>query len=336
MRFLIKTKVLIVILALSVLGSIDSLSQSSQKELGIRYLKLGNSYREARDYDNATRFLQKGLNLAGSDEYWKAVALEYMGYMERDKAFSGSQTDITALKKARNYLADAYDIYDRIITMEDGSPNALQELKLQRDRIDKYLGGNTSAFALFGSGNQGTLNYDSQKLKEFPRDIASDDVTNLSMKDNRLKSFPYEITRMKDLRYLNLSENKIKEVPAAAGSMLSLEWLDLSGNKIKNIPGEIAGARKLEILDLSNNRLKELPSSLCTMTNLRVLDVSGNKIEFERIKNLIQCLPNTNIIHDKYELKDEKGSKNLIFGQTGPQQPGNITPEPEVPAEKQP
>jgi hypothetical protein len=323
--------IILVLISIQVLPA-----QSSKKELGTRYLKLANTYREAGDWKNAEKYIQKGLELAGQDEYWKAVAFEYMGYVERDRAFEKTPVDRNGLSAARNYMADAYDIYDRIIVMEEGSPTALRQLELEKQKIDNYLGGNSSVYnASDYSANSNTLNYDGQKLKDFPDDVPPSAV-NLSLQNNKLKAFPSELARLGSLRYLNLSVNKIKQVSSSIGMIGGLEWLDLSDNRINDLPNEIAMLSDLEILDLSDNKLKDLPSAMCRMQGLKVLDISGNKLEFERIKNLIQCLPNTNIIHDKYEREDEGSSNNLIFGQPSPDLPLNTDPVESIPSERRP
>ncbi len=87
-------------------------------EVTERYLKLGNTYREAKQFDIALIYLNKGLTLAqnSNNKYWTAVAYEYKGYLYRD---SGD------LLSAREYLEKAKIIFERIIKMEKGSNEAI-------------------------------------------------------------------------------------------------------------------------------------------------------------------------------------------------------------------
>jgi hypothetical protein len=79
--------------------------------LGVRYLKLGNSYREARNYDLAQTYLKKGLDmLRNRNAYWEATAYEYLGLLYRDM---GDR------QMALEYLRTAASLYDRVVTMRN-------------------------------------------------------------------------------------------------------------------------------------------------------------------------------------------------------------------------
>ncbi len=87
-------------------------------ENAIEFLKLGNSWREAQDYDNAKFYLDKGYNMIQkyNNDYWTAVAYEYYGYYYRD---------IGDKEQALDYLEKAYEIFRQIITLKTGSPTAV-------------------------------------------------------------------------------------------------------------------------------------------------------------------------------------------------------------------
>ncbi len=229
------------------------------QELGKRYIKLGNSYREGGEFDKAIDYLSQGIRLVkkSKDKYWTAVGYEYMGYYYEDTNKQG---------KAKQYFKKALGIYEDIITQLDGSPIAIAHL------LRRIGGGNARI-------SNTIVNLDNQKLKIIPPNL-SRGITNLSLRDNKIK----------DISGLIMYKN--------------LKYLDLSGNKIKSIPGTISSLSKLKYLDLSGNKIKEIPiEALCKLTGLKMLNLSGNKIPFEQIANLIRCLPNTNIQHDKYEMK---------------------------------
>ncbi len=48
-------------------------AQSSSFELGTRYIKLSNTYREVGDFDKAIEYIEKGKRLIGRNDYWLAV-----------------------------------------------------------------------------------------------------------------------------------------------------------------------------------------------------------------------------------------------------------------------
>ncbi len=86
----------------------------SAENLGVRYLKLGNSYREARNYDLAQYYIKRGIDMVRGGRvgtYWEAVGYEYLGLLYRDM---GDR------QLALEYLRTAASLYDRVVTMRNG------------------------------------------------------------------------------------------------------------------------------------------------------------------------------------------------------------------------
>ncbi|MCS6808493.1 MAG: tetratricopeptide repeat protein [Bacteroidota bacterium] len=104
------------------LSSPSRRSTVSVDNLGIRYLKLGNSYREARNYDLAQTYLKRGLEMVRNrSPYWEAVGYEYLGLLYRDM---GDR------QMALEYLRTASSLYDRVISMRNnqGSDEVLRSI----------------------------------------------------------------------------------------------------------------------------------------------------------------------------------------------------------------
>ena len=82
--------------------------KGSDLEQGIRFLKLGNSYREIGFYNDAKDYLLKGKRIAQHHKslYWLAVSEEYLGMLESD------QGDAQA---AENHFIEAVKLYDKIL-----------------------------------------------------------------------------------------------------------------------------------------------------------------------------------------------------------------------------
>jgi tetratricopeptide (TPR) repeat protein len=78
-------------------------------DLGVRYLKLGDTYREARQFDMAQDYIQRGFDLVRGrgSRYWEAVAYEYWGMIERDM---GNRLN------ALEYLRRAETLYRRALS----------------------------------------------------------------------------------------------------------------------------------------------------------------------------------------------------------------------------
>lgn len=86
----------------------DRRSASGTSELGLRYLKLANTYRESRNVDMAQYYLRLGYDLVRGrgSRYWEAVANEYQGLIYRDMGDNAT---------AREYFRRAESIYRTVI-----------------------------------------------------------------------------------------------------------------------------------------------------------------------------------------------------------------------------
>lgn len=130
MRF--KMKSFIILLAVIILSSYNLICRGNfvtkslkQQYLtldnGRQFIKLGNTWREANNYELAKYYLDKGYDIIknNNNEYWIAVAYEFYGYYYKD---------IGEYETALQYLYSAYNIYKRIITLPNGSPKAVKKV----------------------------------------------------------------------------------------------------------------------------------------------------------------------------------------------------------------
>jgi len=243
---------------------------SAQENNYQQNLKLGNTYLNAGDYLNAEKFITMGYQVAQkeNDPYWIAVAYEYYAYLYDMRADQA---------KAKLYFKKALEIYDDIITQPDGSPIAVRKVLKQKNKAkvaDFYAAYNET------TNPNKPYNFDNQKIKNLISQLPKNPA-NLSLANCRIKDI-----------YFLLDYN-------------NLQFLNLSNNKIKKLPHNIDALKNLVYLDLSNNGLKEISTDeFIKFKNLKVLNLN-NKLEFENISNLIRLLPNTNILHDEYEKKEE-------------------------------
>ncbi|HPO61897.1 MAG TPA: tetratricopeptide repeat protein [Candidatus Kapabacteria bacterium] len=97
-----------------------SMKKISNKELGRRYIKLGNTWREGGNLELAEKYLRKGIKIvtAQRDNYWIGVANEYLGYLFED---------LEEYNSAIFYLETAKDIYKKygFLRNGEGSNNAI-------------------------------------------------------------------------------------------------------------------------------------------------------------------------------------------------------------------
>lgn len=284
-------------------------------EVGIRYLKLGNTYREVGNYEKAEEYINKGRKLfagkaAWSYKYWTAVADEYLGYLYISLSKDQTNKDNKEYFKqlAIENFNRALASYEKLISNKDGSQVPLKEIISSLDIIQKQKAslGRTA----FVGGD--VLNYERLKLREVPIGIP-ESVNNLSLAENKFRDFPSGIVRFSNLKYLNLSNNGIRTISQDIEQLSNLEWLDLSNNKISELPETICNLISIEELDLSNNKLKKVPACLCQMSSLKILNLRGNKLPYSEVANLVKCLPNTNIFIDEYERVEEKDEIQAII-----------------------
>ncbi len=106
-----------------------------------------------------------------------------------------------------------------------------------------------------------------------------DKVIKLELRKKRLKAFPPEIFRFKNLQYLDLSKNDIKEIPPGIDSLKSLQILILSRNDLESLPKEIGALKMLQYLNLNQNNLMSLPPQIGSLVNLKNMDLWSNNVD---------------------------------------------------------
>lgn len=281
MKFIRNIAILTILLSLFAL---NLLAQGSDLELGKRYIKLANTYMMSNDYKSANEYLGKGISLVSKyntfdGKYWRAVGLEYYGYLFHNMGMNDF---------AKDKLYEAKEIYLTIIDQQDGSPYAIEKAIRRIDSFSNSDNNSNSdrSFNLpeTGGNSGGIKNWGNMMLENLPDEIYQlDCAKNIILSDNYFADFPMGLSKFSDC----------------------LEYLDLSNNFIENLPYNINEFQKLRFLDLSNNNIMEINNRICELKNLHFLNLEGNRIPFEEITNLIRCLPNTNIKFDKYEKVDE-------------------------------
>ena len=271
---------------------------SPDLKLAVRNIKLGNTYREGKDYDNAAKFLIEGLKVTQTyndfdGNYWTAAAYEGLGYLYRD---------MSMFEESKANFKKALEIFQKIIKQEDGSQQAM--ISVLNKVVEINAGDMPQQRAIAGlSGNVASLA--DKKLKELPSDIPLN-TKSIILKGNRFRQFPDGILKFKELEYLDLSSNRLRNISEGIGNLKDLHYLDLSSNKIDKLPTGIGNLQNLKELNLSGNKLKEINFNLCSLKNLRLLNLQKNKIEFQEVLKLVRCMPNTNILFDKYERQEEE------------------------------
>ncbi|MBL7894612.1 MAG: leucine-rich repeat domain-containing protein [Bacteroidia bacterium] len=145
-----------------------------------------------------------------------------------------------------------------------------------------------------------------------------DKIIKLVLRKQKLKKFPEQIFKLKNLQYLDLSKNNIREIPEGIGELTQLQYLAVSKTgldrvapeigKLKNLkyinlnqnelvllPPQFGDMEKLEIADLWSNNLNELPATMGKLKNLKVLDLRNILFTDEQQRYIQELMPNTTV-----------------------------------------
>jgi Leucine-rich repeat (LRR) protein len=133
-----------------------------------------------------------------------------------------------------------------------------------------------------------------QKLKAFPPEIFKfKNLQYLDIGKNQLKELPDSIYKITRLQYLDVSHNKLTALPKEIGKCTNLYFISANNNDIYNLPPQIGNLEKLKTLDLWSNEITDFPESLHNLKQLEVLDIRAILISDDNMKLLKKWLPNT-------------------------------------------
>lgn len=104
-------------------------------------------------------------------------------------------------------------------------------------------------------------------------------VIKLELRKKKLKVFPAEILKFKNLQYLDLSKNDIKEIPAEIAELKNLQYFSISKNSLEALPIQIGELENLYYLNANQNELAVIPYQIGKLSKLKYLDLWSNNIE---------------------------------------------------------
>lgn len=291
------------------------------KELAARFIKLGMSYREGGDADNALYFLNKGLSLSKQtkNRYWEAAAYEMIGLVYKD--LRDKDRAVANLQKARR-------MYNDIIRSPNGSQIAIereleqaqmmdldggfenetalaQQVEILRNQVDLLKSENAALreeiAMLRGEGGTSLDRFDPARMDAPRYDNGINQPPPMAQLNGRYNSaFNVEPVNMLDLDALE-NMNGFTSMEEALKNPDAVVKLDLQNNGMKALPPEIGRFRNLQYLNVSRNQLSELPREIGNLSRLQVLNASGNQIdvlpqELRKLQNLKQLNLATNLL----------------------------------------
>jgi len=138
-----------------------------------------------------------------------------------------------------------------------------------------------------------------KKLKSFPPEIFRfKNLQWLDLGKNNLTELPDSLYLLENLQYLNVSRNKLSSLPKQIGKMTNLVYINANNNDLSGLPPQIGNLERLRVLDLWSNDFSDFPEALSKLKDLRVLDIRAITISQENINQLKKWLPNTNVHYD--------------------------------------
>ncbi|MBN8701846.1 MAG: leucine-rich repeat domain-containing protein [Bacteroidetes bacterium] len=140
------------------------------------------------------------------------------------------------------------------------------------------------------------LDLKKQKLKAFPQEILKfKNLTHLDLSKNKITELPENIGELENLQSLTLSKNKLTTLPKQIGDLANLTYLNINQNELTSIPAQMGKLENLETLDLWSNNIETFPEEIKYMKNLKRLDLRVILISDEEQMRLMILLPSTKI-----------------------------------------
>ncbi|CAK8562973.1 unnamed protein product [Lathyrus sativus] len=134
-----------------------------------------------------------------------------------------------------------------------------------------------------GNGNDGDVGEDGEggeHVKRMLQEAREQNVEQVDLKGQHLKTLPEGFCQISSLVVLNLSTNQLVVIPDTISGLQNLEELNVSTNVLNSLPDSIGFLHKLKILNVSGNKLTFLPDSISNCRSLVELDASFNSLSY--------------------------------------------------------
>lgn len=208
-----------------------SIAAHAQPNQAVRFIKIGNTYRETNQFKEAERVLMTGLTTVRQqrDRYWEAVACENLGLLYRD-----TEDSLQALR----YIDTAAKIYTQLNL--DGSRIAMVQLAESiRKRAAAYAGIDIGSTGIKLSIIQVTLGREGRYIYNAIKDTA----INSNFADLNTSSFEATKIAMQQLLRIankhNITEDRIY-IAFSSGVLQAVKKTALSADSISKVFNNVA------------------------------------------------------------------------------------------------
>lgn len=128
------------------------------------------------------------------------------------------------------------------------------------------------------------------ELETLP-DLSSFDLKEVDASQNRLPTFPAELSSLPALTALDLSVNYMRSLPRSLAEFKTLKKLDLSNNQFQTFPRGVITILGLRELNLSTDtwgetRITKIPKEVVSMTSLEVLKIENGHVAVDLPKEM--------------------------------------------------
>lgn len=290
-------KIILFLLIVLLFSVKDSFCQSGA-DLGKRYLKLGNSFREAENFSLAYEYLDRGFRIVSGnkDYYWLGVANEFFGYYYRDLAKKTGNNDY--LRLAQNYFDMAYDYFDRVISQRDGSPFAMNEIRksLREQMINSSKKSSEDELSdnIFGN-DQKKEKSKQNSSKDSENDSDCPEIKNYIV----YQSIKEANAEPENVEILDLTGQELTDLPKDILKYSNLKELILTNLGLTDLPEALGNLQYLQRINLDGNDLTKLPVSLKNLKCLKTIFIRGNFIDCDYLLTLQRRLPDLQIVTDR-------------------------------------
>lgn len=149
-----------------------------------------------------------------------------------------------------------------------------------------------------GSSERTHLNLSGYSLSFLPRKVDQTGVESVDLSDNKFRSIPDVLIRLRSVTKLNLAFNQIEAWPKKIMLNFDIRSLDLSHNQLRTLPEHVNFFFKLKYLNLSGNPLGVCPEVISQLPNLQGLSLRQTKLTtFPILPNLYLELLNLSDNH---------------------------------------
>ena len=202
-----------------------------------------------------------------------------------------------------------------MINADDGDGSLIEQALLLQESLELTLVTPQEIVKLKRDKNwaQDSINW---YLLERFGGIGFEDVTELTLIENKLTSLPESIGNLKNLRRLSISRNQLISLPDSIGNLIRLEYLYVQRNQLTSLPHSIGNLRNLRYLHLNFNKLTSLPESIGNLENLKKLFLAYNQLtalphSIGNLRNLTNLQVMGNPLHQNIKLLKKLKSKGV-------------------------